>query len=114
MHIIGNNSRLCIFNYEKMFRKNNAKSIALIGMFTSHILYIVVSIIFTDVLKNFNIQTLLYIAPLTLCQMIGYICGILFAWLFVLFICANKDGEPNLDDRWVVNGMVFINTYEEV
>lgn len=29
-------------------------------------------------------------------------------------VCANKDGEPNLDDRWVVNGMVFINTYEEV
>lgn len=62
---------------KKCSEKNNAKSIALIGMFTSHILYIIVSITFTDVLKDFNINTLLYIAPLTLCQMIGYICGIL-------------------------------------
>lgn len=29
-------------------------------------------------------------------------------------VCANKDGEPDPDDRWVVNGMVFNNTYEEV
>lgn len=29
-------------------------------------------------------------------------------------VSANKDGEPNLNDRWVVNGLVFINTYEEV
>lgn len=62
---------------KKCSKKNNAKSIALIGMVTSHILYIIVSIIFTDVLKDFNIHTLLYIAPLTICQMIGYICGVL-------------------------------------
>lgn len=29
-------------------------------------------------------------------------------------VSANKDGKPNPDDRWVVNGMVFTNTYEEV
>jgi len=62
---------------KKCSEKNNAKSIALIGMITSHILYITVSIIFTDVLKNFNTHTLFYIAPLTICQMIGYICGVL-------------------------------------
>ena len=28
-------------------------------------------------------------------------------------VYANKDGKPNPDDRWVVNGMVFENTYEE-
>lgn len=62
---------------KKCSENNNAKSIALIGMVTSHILYITVSIIFTDVLKNFNPHTLFYIAPLTICQMIGYICGVL-------------------------------------
>lgn len=29
-------------------------------------------------------------------------------------VSANKEGQPNPDDRWVVNGMVFINTYKEV
>lgn len=29
-------------------------------------------------------------------------------------VSANKNGQPNPDDRWVVNGMVFTNTYEEV
>ncbi len=29
-------------------------------------------------------------------------------------VSANKDGQPNPDDRWVINGMVFIKTYEEV
>ena len=29
-------------------------------------------------------------------------------------VSANKEGQPNPDDRWVVNGMVFINTYNEV
>lgn len=29
-------------------------------------------------------------------------------------VSANKDGKPNPDDRWVVNGMVFNNTYKEV
>lgn len=29
-------------------------------------------------------------------------------------VSANKDGQPNPADRWVVNGMVFNNTYEEV
>lgn len=62
---------------KKCSENNNAKSIALIGMVTSHILYITVSIIFTDVLKDFNIHTLFYIVPLTFCQMIGYICGVL-------------------------------------
>lgn len=28
-------------------------------------------------------------------------------------VYANKDGKPNPDDRWVVNGMVFERTYEE-
>lgn len=27
---------------------------------------------------------------------------------------ANKNGQPNPDDRWVINGMVFAKTYEEV
>ena len=29
-------------------------------------------------------------------------------------VSANKEGKPNPNDRWIVNGMVFINTYEEV
>lgn len=29
-------------------------------------------------------------------------------------VYANKDGQPDPDDRWVVNGEVFINTYKEV
>ena len=29
-------------------------------------------------------------------------------------VSANKGGQPNPDDRWVVNGLVFINTYEAV
>jgi len=62
---------------KKCSENNNAKSIALIGLATSNILYIVVSILFTDVLTNFNIKSFVQIAPLTMCQMIGYICGIL-------------------------------------
>ena len=31
---------------------------------------------------------------------------------FIVF--ANKDGKPNPDDSWVVNGMVFNNTYAPV
>lgn len=58
-------------------KNNNAKSITLIGLITSHILYIITSIIFTDVLTTFNIASFIKIAPLTICQMIGYICGIL-------------------------------------
>lgn len=62
---------------KKSSKNNNAKSIALIGLATSNILYIIVSILFTDVLINFNIKSFIQIAPLTLCQMLGYICGIL-------------------------------------
>lgn len=62
---------------KKCSKNNNAKSIALIGLFTSNISYIIISILFTDVLTNFNITSFLQIAPLTICQMIGYICGIL-------------------------------------
>ena len=29
-------------------------------------------------------------------------------------VSANKNGHPNPNDRWVVNGMVFTNTYREV
>ena len=29
-------------------------------------------------------------------------------------VSANKGGQPNPADRWVVNGKVFNNTYEEV
>ena len=62
---------------KKCSKNNNAKSIALIGLATSNILYIIVSILFTDVLTNFSIKNFLQISPLTICQMIGYICGIL-------------------------------------
>lgn len=62
---------------KKCSKNNNPKSIALIGLATSNILYIIVSILFTDVLTNFSIKNFLQIAPLTMCQMIGYICGIL-------------------------------------
>ena len=58
-------------------KNNNAKNITLIGLVTSHLLYIITSIIFTDVLDNFSLENLVKIAPLTICQMIGYICGIL-------------------------------------
>lgn len=62
----------------KMCSKNNkAKSIALIGLVTSNVSYIIISILFTDVLPSFNVDNLIKIAPLTICQMIGYICGIL-------------------------------------
>lgn len=62
---------------KKCSKNNNAKSLALIGSITSNFLYIIISILFTDVLKSFNIKHFLYIAPLTICQMIGYVCGIL-------------------------------------
>lgn len=29
-------------------------------------------------------------------------------------VYSNKDGEPDVDDRWVVNGKIFEFTYEEV
>ena len=29
-------------------------------------------------------------------------------------VYANKDGKPNPNDRWVVNGLVFENTYVEI
>lgn len=29
-------------------------------------------------------------------------------------VSANKEGQPNPDDRWIVNGLVFNETYEEV
>lgn len=61
---------------KKCSKNNNAKSIALIGLVTSNISYIIISILFTDILVNFNINNLIKIAPLTICQMIGYICGI--------------------------------------
>lgn len=77
MFVVSSNIRFCISNNEKMLKNNNAKSIALIGLFTSNISYIIISILFTDVLTNFNITSFLQIAPLTICQMIGYICGIL-------------------------------------
>lgn len=62
---------------KKCSNNNNAKSIALIGLITSHILYIITSLIFTDVLKDFSIESFIKIAPLTITQMLGYICGIL-------------------------------------
>ena len=62
---------------KKCSKNNNPKSIALIGLATSNILYIIVSIFFTNVLTNFSIRNFFQIAPLTICQMIGYICGIL-------------------------------------
>lgn len=62
---------------KKCSKNNNAKSIALIGLVTSNISYIILSILFTDILSSFNINNLIRIAPLTICQMIGYICGIL-------------------------------------
>lgn len=62
---------------KKCSKNNDAKSIALIGLMISHTSYIILSIIFSNVLSNFNINNLLKIAPLTICQMIGYICGIL-------------------------------------
>ncbi len=56
---------------------NNAKSISLIGLIASNVSYIILSIMFTDILSTFNINNLVKIVPLTICQMIGYICGIL-------------------------------------
>lgn len=29
-------------------------------------------------------------------------------------VCANKDGKPDASDRWVINGKIFLKTYEEV
>lgn len=62
---------------KKCSKNNNAKSIALIGLATSNTLYIIISILFTNVLESLNIKNLIQIAPLTICQMTGYICGIL-------------------------------------
>lgn len=62
---------------KKCSKNNNAKSIALIGLATSNTLYIIVSILFTNVLETLNIKNLIQIAPLTICQMTGYIFGIL-------------------------------------
>ena len=62
---------------KKCSKNNNAKSIALIGLVTSNISYIIISILFTDIISSFNVDNLIKISPLTICQMIGYICGIL-------------------------------------
>lgn len=58
-------------------RNNNSRAVSLTGLVTINISYIIISIIFTDVLYSFNLKSLIFVAPLTLCQMIGYICGIL-------------------------------------
>ncbi len=29
-------------------------------------------------------------------------------------VCSSKDGKPNIEDMWVVNGRVFENTYESI
>ena len=29
-------------------------------------------------------------------------------------VCGNKDGAPDPDDRWVINGLIFEKTYEPV
>lgn len=68
--------RICISYNEKSSKNNNSISIVLLGLITSNILYIITSIIFTDILQNFNIYNLIKILPLTIIQMIGYICGI--------------------------------------
>ena len=53
---------------KKCSNNNNAKSIALIGLITSHILYIITSLIFTDVLKNFSIRFCLIDGQVSIAQ----------------------------------------------
>lgn len=61
---------------KKCSRQNDAKSLALLGVVTSYIVYILISILTTDVIRDFNVMNLVKIFPLTFTQMIGYACAI--------------------------------------
>lgn len=62
---------------KKCSKNNNSISLALIGMIISDIVYVILGACMTDVISNFSIANLIKIAPLTIIQAAGYICGIL-------------------------------------
>ena len=62
---------------KKCSKDNNSISLALIGMIISDIVYIILGVCMTDVVSSFSVTSLIKIAPLTIIQALGYICGIL-------------------------------------
>lgn len=62
---------------KKCSKNNNSISLALIGMIISDIVYVILGISMTNVISSFSIINLIKIAPLTIIQALGYICGIL-------------------------------------
>lgn len=62
---------------KKCSKSNNSITLSLVGTLISDIVYITIGICLTNVLQNFSLADLIKIAPLTIIQMIGYICGIL-------------------------------------
>lgn len=62
---------------KKCSKDSNSITLSLLGILISDIVYIVIGLCLTNVIQIFNIIDLLKIAPLTVIQMIGYICGIL-------------------------------------
>lgn len=62
---------------KKCSKNNDAISLALIGMIISNIAYVILGILMTDVVSNFSMINFIKIAPLTIIQALGYICGIL-------------------------------------
>ena len=62
---------------KKCSKDNNSISLALIGMIISDIVYVILCVFMTDVISSFSIINLIKIAPLTMIQALGYICGIL-------------------------------------
>lgn len=62
---------------KKCSKNNNSITLSLVGMLISDIVYILIGLFFTDVIHSFDIMDLIKIAPLTIIQMLGYVCGIL-------------------------------------
>lgn len=57
--------------------KNLSIRISLLGLLIGNIAYVIIGMASTDVLQNFSVKNLITIAPLSIIQSLGYICGIL-------------------------------------
>ncbi len=62
---------------KKCMIKNLSIRISLLGLLIGNIAYVIIGLISTDVINNFNMKNLITIAPLSIIQSLGYICGIL-------------------------------------
>lgn len=63
---------------KKTSLKNDAKTIAILGLFISNLIYVLISVLNTpSILADFQWTNLVKILPLSLSQGIAYICAIL-------------------------------------